>query len=112
MSGNEFEDRLTSLRPRLHRYCARMTGSTVDGEDVLQDTLVKALSARAKGAAVDNLEGWLFRIAHNMSLDLLRRRSRSAIVPLTEYVEAAQMPEADVVAVSRFCGCLSFSAAR
>ena len=100
MSTDEFEDRLTALRPRLHRYCARMTGSTVDGEDVLQDTLVKALSARAEGASVDNLEGWLFRIAHNTSLDLLRRRSRNTVVPLTEDFEAAPMPEADIVAVS------------
>jgi len=100
MSTDEFEGRLTALRPRLHRYCARMTGSTVDGEDVLQDTLVKALSARAEGARVDNLEGWLFRIAHNTSLDLLRRRSRNTVVPLTEDFEAAPMPEADIVAVS------------
>ena len=100
MSTDEFEDRLNALRPRLHRYCARMTGSTVDGEDVLQDTLVKALSARAEGARVDNLEGWLFRIAHNTSLDFLRRRSRNTVVPLTEDVEAAPMPEADIVAVS------------
>ena len=100
MSTDEFEDRLTALRPRLHRYCARMTGSTVDGEDVLQDTLVKALSARAEAARVDNFEGWLFRIAHNTSLDLLRRRSRNTVVPLTEDFEAAPMPEADIVAVS------------
>lgn len=100
MSTDEFEDRLTALRPRLHRYCARMTGSTVDGEDVLQDTLVKALSARAEGASVDNLEGWLFRIAHNTSIDLLRRRSRNTVVPLTENFEAAPMAEADIVAIS------------
>ncbi len=99
MSTDEFEDRLKALRPRLHRYCARMTGSAVDGEDVLQDTLLKALRARAEGAAVDNLEGWLFRIAHNASLDFLRDRSRSAVVPLTEDVEAAPLPEADIVAV-------------
>ena len=100
MSTDEFEDRLTALRPRLHRYCARMTGSTIDGEDVLQDSIVKALSARAEGARVDNLEGWLFRIAHNTSLDLLRRRSRNTVVPLAEDFEAAPMPEADIVAVS------------
>jgi RNA polymerase sigma factor (sigma-70 family) len=100
MNADEFEARLTALRPRLHRYCARMTGSTVDGEDVVQDTLVKALSAQAEGASVDNLEGWLFRIAHNTSLDLLRRRSRNTVVPLIEDVEAASVPEADIVAVT------------
>ncbi len=77
-----------------------MTGSAVNGEDVLQDTLVKALHARAQGAGVDNLEGWLFRIAHNTSLDFLRDRSRNTVVPLTEDVEAAPIPEADIVAIS------------
>ncbi|WP_293676241.1 sigma-70 family RNA polymerase sigma factor [uncultured Phenylobacterium sp.] len=100
MSADEFEDRLAALRPRLHRYCARMTGSTVDGEDVLQDALVKALSARAEGARVANFEGWLFRIAHNTSLDLLRRRSRNTVLPLTDNIAAARLPEADVVAIS------------
>jgi RNA polymerase sigma factor (sigma-70 family) len=100
MNTEQFEDRLKALRPRLHRYCARMTGSAVNGEDVLQDTLVKALHARAQGAEVDNLEGWLFRIAHNTSLDFLRGRSRNTVVPLTEDMEAAPMAEEDVVAVS------------
>ena len=89
MNPDTFEDRLTALRPRLHRYCARMTGSAIHGEDVLQDALVKALHARAQGAEVDNLEGWLFRIAHNASLDFLRERSRNTVVPLTEEIEAA-----------------------
>ncbi|HEY2226537.1 MAG TPA: sigma-70 family RNA polymerase sigma factor [Xanthobacteraceae bacterium] len=99
MTDDEFEDRLKALRPRLHRYCGRMTGSAVDGEDVLQDTLVKALRARAEGGGVDNLEGWLFRIAHHASLDFLRRRSRNTVVPLTEDLEAAPMPQADIVEV-------------
>ena len=99
MSADTFEERLAALRPRLHRYCARMTGSTIDGEDVVQDTFVKALSARAEGAGVDHLDAWLFRIAHNTSLDLLRRRARSTVVPLTDVLEAAPMPEADIVAV-------------
>jgi RNA polymerase sigma factor (sigma-70 family) len=100
MNPDEFEERLKALRPRLHRYCARMTGSAVNGEDVLQDTLVKALQARAQGAGVDNLEGWLFRIAHNASLDFLRDRSRSAAVPLTEELVAAPLPEAEIVTIS------------
>jgi RNA polymerase sigma factor (sigma-70 family) len=100
MNAAEFEERLQALRPRLHRYCARMTGSAVCGEDVLQDALVKALQARAEGAGVDNLEGWLIRIAHNTSLDFLRERSRNTVVALTEDIEAAPTPEADMVAVS------------
>jgi len=100
MSTDEFAARLNALRPRLHRYCARMTGSAVNGEDVLQETLIKALHARAQGAEVANLEGWLFRIAHNASLDFLRERSRNTIVPLTDDVEATPIPEADIVAIS------------
>ena len=39
-------DRLAAeLRPQLHRYCARMTGSVIDGEDVLQEALLKAIEA-------------------------------------------------------------------
>jgi RNA polymerase sigma factor (sigma-70 family) len=114
MNMDEFEDRLKALRPRLHRYCARMTGSAVNGEDVLQDALVKALHARAQGVEADNLEGWLFRIAHNASLDFLRDRSRNTVVPLTEDVEAPPIARRTLSrsAFRRFCGCLNFSAAR
>jgi RNA polymerase sigma-70 factor (ECF subfamily) len=76
-----------------------MTGSAINGEDVLQDTLVKALNARAEGVVVDNLEGWLFRIAHNTSLDFVRDRSRRTVVALAEDIEAAPLPEADLVAI-------------
>jgi len=100
MNTDVFEDRLKALRPRLHRYCARMTGSAVNGEDVLQDTLVKALHARTQGVEVDHLEGWLFRIAHNASLDFLRERSRNTVVPLTEDIgEVAPIPESEIVAI-------------
>ncbi|HEU6456303.1 MAG TPA: RNA polymerase sigma factor, partial [Roseateles sp.] len=64
------------LRPKLHRYCARMTGSVIDGEDVVQETLLKALQAQAPSEPLSNPEGWLFRIAHNAALDFLRRRAR------------------------------------
>jgi RNA polymerase sigma-70 factor, ECF subfamily len=72
----EFERLLAELRPRLHRYCARMIGSVIDGEDVLQETLVKAIEAFPHTGPLANAEGWLFRIAHNAALDFLRRRAR------------------------------------
>src|SRR5215470_8136672 len=67
---------LGELRPKLHRYCARMTGSVIDGEDVLQEALVKAIEAFPGAGPIANPEGWLFRIAHNAALDFLRRRAR------------------------------------
>lgn len=99
MTAGDFEERLAALRPRLHRYCARMTGSTVDGEDVLQDALLKALRAQAEGAEIDRLEPWLLRIAHNTCLDFLRRRARSTVVPLVDEIGGAPFPDADMVAV-------------
>src|ERR1700746_1552758 len=69
---------LAAMRPKLHRYCARMVGSVIDGEDVLQDALVKAVEAFRAASPLRHPEGWLFRIAHNVALDFLRRRSRQA----------------------------------
>ena len=71
-----FDRRLRELRPKLHRYCARMTGSVIDGEDVVQEALVKAIEAYPDAGTIGNPEGWLFRIAHNAALDFLRRRAR------------------------------------
>jgi RNA polymerase sigma-70 factor (ECF subfamily) len=70
-----FDRLLGDLRPKLHRYSARMTGSVIDGEDVLQDALVKALEAFDRAGPSTNPEGWLFSIAHNAALDFLRRRA-------------------------------------
>ncbi len=75
-SRGDFDRLLGEIRPRLHRYCARMTGSVIDGEDVVQEALVKALEAFTAPGAIDRPESWLFRIAHNAALDFLRRRSR------------------------------------
>ena len=71
-----FDRLLGELRAKLHRYCARMTGSVIDGEDAVQEALVKAIEAYPSFTAIDNPEAWLFRIAHNATLDLLRRRAR------------------------------------
>src|SRR6202022_3376594 len=78
---------LVEMRPKLHRYCARMTGSVIDGEDVLQDALFKAVEAFPSARPLHNPEGWLFRIAHNTSLDFLRRRARQEAVHSAEEVE-------------------------
>jgi RNA polymerase sigma-70 factor (ECF subfamily) len=73
---------MTELRPRLHRYCARMVGSVFDGEDIVQEALAKAAEALPSAGTIKKAESWLFTIAHNTALDALRRRKRRAEVPL------------------------------
>jgi RNA polymerase sigma-70 factor, ECF subfamily len=83
----DIEALLAGMRPKLHRYCARMVGSVIDGEDVLQDALIKAMEALQSVTPVVNPEGWLFRIAHNAALDFLRRRNRQEALHSAEEVE-------------------------
>jgi RNA polymerase sigma factor (sigma-70 family) len=72
---DDTEKKLGELRPKLHRYCSRMASSVVDGEDLVQEVLVKALEA-FPGKQINSLESWLFRVAHNAAVDFLRRRRR------------------------------------
>src|SRR5262245_2277978 len=76
ISQEAFDRLLASLRPKLHRYCARMVGSVVDAEDVVQESLVKAIEAFPGSAVIAEIEAWLFSIIHNRALDFLRRRTR------------------------------------
>lgn len=65
-----------ALRPQLHRYCARLTGSVIEGEDIVQDTLAKALYALSLQPEMPELRPWLFRIAHNQAMDFLKSHGR------------------------------------
>lgn len=75
---------VVSIRPELHRYCAGLLGSVIDGEDVVQDALANAFAAFPSAGEVPNLRAWLFRIAHNRAVDALRARTRSLFDPLEE----------------------------
>ena len=71
-----FERLIAALRPKLHRYCARMVGSVIEAEDVVQEALTNAVEALPRMSTIENAEAWLFRIAHNAALDFLRQRKR------------------------------------
>jgi len=69
-----FLETIAHLRPSLHRYCARMTGSVLDGEDVVQEALFQAYRKLDTFDDTRPLAPWLFRIAHNRCIDFLRRK--------------------------------------
>lgn len=84
-----FLETISTLRPALHRYCARMTGSVMDGEDVVQEALFEAYRKLDKFDQSRPLKPWLFRIAHNRSIDFLRHKGVQ-----DEAEVAAAVPEA------------------
>ncbi|WP_367275673.1 sigma-70 family RNA polymerase sigma factor [uncultured Nevskia sp.] len=103
------------LRPELHRYCSRLMGSITDGEDVVQDTFDRAFVALETTQSADAvvLRPWLFRIAHNRALDLLRGRTLRVAEPIEAAFDTADPAspdpaemlihqEAVATAVSRF----------
>src|SRR3569623_619791 len=77
---------VADLRPEMHRYCTRMTGSVSAGEDVVQDTLAKAYFSLGDVHQLPQLSAWLFLIAHSRAIDYLRRYDRRMGQPL-ELVE-------------------------
>ncbi len=81
------ERELERHRQALTRHCVLMLGSTLEAEDAVQDTLVRAWRGWSGLERPAALRGWLYRIATNVCLDTLSRRTRRQ-----ELVELAPLP--------------------
>ncbi len=80
-----FLDEIEPLRPKLHAYCLKLTGSIFDAEDLAQETLLRAFAAIGQGdlsagaSPIANARAWLSRIATNLWIDGLRAAGRRAV---------------------------------
>jgi RNA polymerase sigma factor (sigma-70 family) len=97
----DFATTLERHRDELHRHCVRLTGSSSDGEDALQETLLRAWRSRRTQSS-DSPRAWLYRIATNACVDLLNRRD-ATLASLDERPDAPDAPEErpDEVLVAR-----------
>ena len=68
-------------RRELHVHCYRMVASLEDAEDLVQDTLLRAWRARTAFEGRSSFRAWLYRIATNACLDMLKRRPRRVLPP-------------------------------
>jgi RNA polymerase sigma-70 factor (ECF subfamily) len=70
--------------PRLRRFARVLARGNDLADDLVQDTLVRAIAARASFSEGTNLRAWLFAILRNVHLSLRRRASRSPLLPAPE----------------------------
>ena len=76
MTPEGFEDLVRPYRRELAAHCYRMLGSLADAEDQVQETLLRAWRGIDGFAGRASVKSWLYRIATNACLDLLRARPR------------------------------------
>ena len=70
-------DELAPIRPELHRFCCKLTGNVWDGEDLLQDALLRVFGLLGKvDADLANPRGYLIRTVTNLWIDKQRRVAR------------------------------------
>lgn len=79
-------------RRELLVHCYRMAGTLEDAEDLLQDTFLKAWLALNRYESRASLRTWLYRIATNACLDLLKSAPRRRLTPLTPLLSEVDVP--------------------
>jgi RNA polymerase sigma-70 factor (TIGR02960 family) len=79
MDEPQFAARTQAHRRELHVHCYRMLASFDEAEDAVQETLLHAWRSRDQFEGGDLFRAWLYRIATNVCIDTIRRRSRRPV---------------------------------
>jgi RNA polymerase sigma-70 factor (ECF subfamily) len=87
-----FEAATMPYRRELHVHCYRMLASYDDAEDAVQDTYLRAWRGWA-GFEGEHVRAWLYRIATNVCLDLIRARARRPAATRTEVAWLSPYPD-------------------
>jgi len=82
-----FQQLITPYLPILKGYCAKLLNNLSDAEDVVQETIIKALTHLKNFKWVGSFKAWLFKIAHNECINKIRDRRWDAIVNDDEYLD-------------------------
>lgn len=74
--SEDVKQRIIAFLPRLRRFCLALTGSNDQCDDLLQETVERALTRIEQWQAGTSLESWMFRIAQNLHIDRIRSQGR------------------------------------
>ena len=80
---------MVALLPRLRRFALSLSGNRADADDLVQDTVERALANLHRWERGTRLDSWMFRIAQNLNIDAARARKRRGAV-VSDTLEAAE----------------------
>lgn len=89
-TGDDFAALYEKYRRPIHSYIYRLLGSQEDANDVTQEVFIRAFSSWNELYDHEHLSPWLYRIATNLCVDLLRRRKRISWWPLTRQKRSSE----------------------
>lgn len=94
-NSQQFEYIINLYQKNIYRYIRYMIHNDRDVDDIVQEVFVKVYINIKKYKAQSNFEGWLYRIAYNTTMNVLKKRSREDIVPSDELPELSYEVEVD-----------------
>ena len=88
MNHDEFREKLLASFPGLRQHTHRLTISSDDADDLLQETLLKALCKYSYYRTDTNFNGWLYTIIHNTFVNKSRKESHCSVIEIEncEYI--------------------------
>lgn len=98
---DEFRTRMVEILPRLRRFAVALTGDLDQGDDLVQDTCMRALSRIDQWQPGTRLDSWMYRIAQNLWLDRMRAKKVRGVQVDVDSVDALAGPNGRSVAESR-----------
>lgn len=94
MTAIEFNQHVIMMRPRLRAFAFSLTSNAEDARDLLQDTVLKALTYREKFTDSSNLGAWLFTIMKNTFINNYRRKKKgNTIIDGTRDLHFVNIPQ-------------------
>ncbi|MFN0014081.1 MAG: RNA polymerase sigma factor [Saprospiraceae bacterium] len=83
MNWTIFHEQVYPIRHKLFRFALRITGCSLEAEDVVQEVLERVWkSPESRSESVSNWEAWCMSLTRNRSLDQVRANSRRRTLPL------------------------------
>jgi RNA polymerase sigma-70 factor (ECF subfamily) len=87
---NDFHRRLEKEIPRLRRYASALTRNEIRADDLVQDTLTRAIEKEHLWEPGTDLRAWLFTIMHNQNVILVRRHKARFSLSISTYYPIAE----------------------